>query len=370
MSINNNIFELAESYLAGTLPQVESAAIESRLLTDALFASEFQECTSMLRSMEASGKEKRFRAMLRDIHTAQSEKQTTKKPKLIQLPAHFWRTAAVAATVAILTSTITIWSLKPSISKRDSQYNTISREVGNIKKVQAQQQAQQKQLIDIISKNSKATPPPSDVTYTGTGFALTNDGYFVTSNHVIHHEGKGDFDSVYIQNHEGQYYKAYLVAYNAEADIAIMKVEKKGFRFGKGEVPYTFAASKAGLGTRIFTLGYPEDEKYDEGYISARNGYDGDHGQYTLELPVGHGQSGSPVVDERGNVLGILTAIGGEEEANTYAVSSKALIGLLNNLPDGKSIRLPKGNKLNHLSREQQIAKMESYTFSVKVYKK
>ena len=69
-------------------------------------------------------------------------------------------------------------------------------------------------------------------------------------------------------------------------------------------------------------------------------------------------------------MLGILTAIGGQEEANTYAVSSKALLELIGNLPDGKSIRLSKGNKLTHLSREQQISKMENYTFSVKVYKK
>jgi len=278
----------------------------------------------------------------------------------------------VAAGVAILTSAITIWSLNPSLKKHDSQYNTISREVGAIKKVQAQQQAEQDKLKEIVSKSNKPAPPPSDVKYTGTGFALTNDGYFVTANHVIHHDGKGDFDSVYIQNHDGQYFKATLIHSDPKRDIAILKVEKKNFHFGKGELPYTFASAKTGLGSKIFTLGYPQDDEvYSEGYISCRNGYEGDALQYTLDLPVRHGQSGSPLLDEKGNVVGMLAAVGSSDEANTYAVSSKALVDLLHDqVADEKAIHLPKANKLGRLSREEQIAKMEAYTFSVKVYKK
>ena len=370
MSINNNIWDLAEAYLSGTLSKSDVTELKSRLASDADFANDFNECTNLMRSMEGNGRQRKFRNMLREIHEEVADINTKKTPRRIQLPAHFWRTAAVAAGVALLTSTITYSILNPSIKKSDSQYNTISREVEHIKKVQAQQQAQQNQLIQNINKNAKPVPPPSDVKYTGTGFALTNDGYFVTAYHVLN-DGKGDFDSVYIQNNEGQYFKAFLVNFNAESDLAIMKVEKKNFHFGKGEVPFTFAAGKVGLGTRIFTLGYPKDDiQYSEGYISAKNGYEGDAQQYTLELPAGHGQSGSPVVDETGNILGILTAIGGQAEGNTYAVSSKALIEMIHNLTDNTVIRLPKKNKVGSMSRSQQIDKMEAYTVSVKVYKK
>jgi serine protease Do len=372
MSINNNIWELAEAYLTGSLPDSEVIELKSRLETDAAFANEFYEMTNLIRSFEGSGKQKRFRTMLRDIHETEVEGTGSKKTRYIIFTPQFWRTAAVAAGVAILTSTITIWSLNPSIKKHDSQYNTISREVGVIKKVQAQQQAEQDKLKEIVSKSNKPSPPPSDVKYTGTGFALTNDGYFVTANHVIHHDGKGDFDSVYIQNHDGQYFKAQLIHSDPKKDIAILKVEKKNFHFGKGELPYTFVVSKTCLGSKIFTLGYPQDDEvYSEGYISCKNGYEGDALQYTLDLPVRHGQSGSPLLDEKGNVVGILAAIGSLDEANTYAVSSKALIELLHDqMPDDKTVRLPKVNKLGRLNREEQIAKMGPYTFSVKVYKK
>jgi V8-like Glu-specific endopeptidase len=137
-------------------------------------------------------------------------------------------------------------------------------------------------------------------------------------------------------------------------------------------VPYTFTSGKAGLGAEIFTLGYPKDEiKYSEGYISSKNGYQGEAMQYTLVLPAGHGQSGSPVIDNKGNILGLLTAIGGQEESNTYAVSSKAVIELLHSkMPDDTNIRLPKANKLHSMSHEDLVEKMEAYTVSVKVYKK
>jgi serine protease Do len=237
--------------------------------------------------------------------------------------------------------------------------------------MQAGQQAEQKQIRDIITKNNKPAPPPSDVRYTGTGFAINNDGYFVTAYHVINNDGNGYGDSVYIQNKDGQYFKATLVNFDAKSDVAIMKVEKKNFHFGKGEVPYTFAEDKAGLGISIYTLGYPTDDLvYDEGYISSKNGFQGNAGQYTLQLAVGHGQSGSPVIDEEGNMLGILTAIGRQGESNTYAVSSKAIISLIHSACNDKTIHLPKINRLGNMSREEQIEKMEAYTFSVKVYKK
>jgi S1-C subfamily serine protease len=301
--------------------------------------------------------------MLHDIHTEQITRKTAKKARRIALPVHIWRTAAVAASVAILTSTITYSILTPSIKKTESQYNIIRRQVDNIKESQNQLTKSQTQLEKDLKKIHTPTAP---VKYTGTGFALNNDGYFVTAYHVT-----SGADSIYIQDRNGEYFKATVDAFDENTDLVILKVLKKNFHFSKGEVPYVFAASKSGLGEHIYTLGYPKDQVvYSEGYISGREGYDGNDNQYSLVLPAGHGQSGSPVIDENGNILGIVTAISGEAEANTYAVSSKALIDLVHKkLPDNL-VRLPKANKLGHMSREAQIKKMEAYTFSVKVYKK
>jgi S1-C subfamily serine protease len=370
MSIQNkSTWELAEGYLASSLSDEELAQLKDRLGSDASFANEYHESLDLIRSFEGSGRQKRFRSMLQDIHATQVVNAPKKKRRTIILPAHFWRTAAVAAGVALLTSTITYSILNPSIKKSQSQYNIIRNVVMDSKKVQAQQQAQLNQLIQKVNKNIPA-PPALDAKYTGTGFALTNDGYFVTAYHVIN-DGNGDFDSVYIQNHDGQYFKAFLVNFNAKTDVAILKVDKKNFRFSKSEIPYTFAAAKVGLGTDIYTLGYPKDDiVYSKGYISGRNGYNSDDEQYTLELPAGHGQSGSPVIDASGNVIGLLTATGTQNEANTYAVGSAAVLDLIHTIPNDNSLHLAKSGRLGHMSRTAQIDKMEQFTFSVKVYKK
>ena len=178
-------------------------------------------------------------------------------------------------------------------------------------------------------------------------------------------------DSVYIQSHDGEYHRAFIVAFEPKNDIAILKVDDDDFRFGNGEVPYTFSKAKANLGSKVYTLGYPEDDiVYNEGYISSKNGFENDSMQYRLELPADPGQSGAPVLDEDGNVLAIVTAKGNQSEGNTYAVGSKALLQLIHSLPKEINLHVPKTNKLGRLSREKQIEKLESYTCSVKVYKK
>lgn len=368
--IGNNIWELAEAWLAGTLSAEEMEAVKGMLETDNVFAAEFNESVNLLESLGNKRRQVQFRGMLSDIHEHSKKKTLAQRIRSIELPANIWKISAMAAGVALLASLVTNSLFVNQVDKKAAnQYNTISREVEHLKNVQKKQQEQQKAIIDSINKNIHHAPP-SEVRYTGTGFALTNDGYFVTAYHVIN-DGKGDCDSVYIQSNDGVYYKATLINYNKNTDLAILKVQRKNFRFAKAEVPYSLAEGKVSLGAPIYTLGYPKNDiVYSEGYISSRNGFDGNERQYTLELPAGHGQSGSPVIDARGNLVGVLTAIGNPQESNTYAVSSQALLDLIHTLPDAKSLHLNKSSKLNRHSREEQIGTMENYTFSVKVYKK
>jgi S1-C subfamily serine protease len=180
-----------------------------------------------------------------------------------------------------------------------------------------------------------------------------------------------DADSIYIQTRNGENYKASLVTFSPQADVAVLKVEDENFRFGSGELPYAFAQRKAGLGARVFTLGFPQDEVvYNEGYISAKNGYGGDSLQYRLELSAQAGQSGAPVLDASGNVVAIVTGREAEVGGPTYAVSTRALLDLLASMPRGLKLNLPKTSRLGRMNREQQIDKLEDYTCIVRVYKK
>jgi serine protease Do len=353
----NNIAQLAEAYVANELSVAEQNELKDRLSKDDIFAAEFREHVNLIHSLAGSGKQVRFRSMLQEIHTNHLTTSKPGKTRTIPLSTFYWRTAAIAAGMALITTLASYWVIQHNTSKMASQYSLLRRDLEKYKRSQTQ-------LINNIQGQISA--PAATARYTGTGFALTNDGYLVTNYHVT--EGA---DSVYIQNSEGKYFKASVVNFDAANDIAILKVEDKKFRFGKSEVPYTFASSKAGLGARIYSLGFPADNVvYSEGYISASNGYEGDPMQYRLEIPSEHGQSGAPVLDNKGNVVAIITGKESESQGTTYAVSTKALLQLINSTSRNAKIRLSKNNRLDNFGTEQQVEKLQLYTCAVKVYKK
>lgn len=355
---NNNIWELAEAWIDGRLNAADRQLLEERKNADPAFSAEFQEAVNMLQSLQGSGEHKRFKTALAQAQKSASlQQEHTIVPKTISLVRNHWRTAAIAASIAIITSLATFSITRHNDKKIASQYSLLRRDLETYKR-------SQNKLIKDIKEQSTVTPQ-LEARYTGTGFALSNDGYLVTSYHVI-----AGADSVYIQNRDGNYYKTHVVAFNEATDVVVLKVEDKKFKFGKQDIPYTIAKSKKKLGARVFTLGFPQDEiVYNEGYISAKNGYNGDSSQYRLDIPAGPGQSGSPVADASGNIIGIITGKESENEA-TYAVASEAIIDLLNNMPEKNKIKLASYNKLGKLGREQQIEKMEYYTLAIKVYKK
>lgn len=355
---NNNIWKLAEAYLNKSLIETELLSVEQRIAGDNAFANEFHEAVNMLRSMNNNAAQIQFKQNLRDIDR-KIKTESEEKPRKISLRLHYLRTAAVAAGVALI-ATIGTNSWNNRRQANTSKYSELRKVHSELEGIK---QSQTKIIKDL---DNKANKPAIENKYSGTGFALSNDGYIITNYHVT--EGA---DSVYIQTHDGNYYKAFTVSYDANADIAILKIESKKFKFSKqGTLPYSFATSKSGLGERIFTLGYPQDEiVYSEGYISSRNGYMGDSMQYRLELPAEPGQSGAPVIDANGNIIAIVAGKESKSVGTTYAVSSNTLLRMLRNIPQAGNIVLPKSNKLGKMSRSQQIEKIQDFTCVVNVYK-
>ncbi len=356
MLTGNDIWILAEAYVAGTLAASKLNELKDRLAIDPQFAAEFNEHVNMLRSLEGAGKQMRFKSMLADIQNSRTKVQV-KPSRTISLKTYYLRTAGIAAAMALFTSLTTYWVIQHNNKRIASEYSLLRRDLEKYKR-------SQNQLI--YNLKEQQNKPAEEARYTGTGFALTNDGYLVTNYHVI--DGA---DSVYIQNKEGRYLKAIPVGFDQASDVAILKVEDKNFRFGKAEVPYTFATNRRKLGTRIYTLGFPQDNiVYNEGYVSSKNGYNGDSSQYQLEVPAYPGQSGAPIMDANGTVLAMITGKESGSEGTTYAVNARSVLQVVRNLPKEEAIRLPKANKMSHLTLEQQIEKMESYTCSIKVYKR
>lgn len=357
------IWEMAEAALNGTLTPAQKQELDARIVADEAFAQAYNENLNLLQSLDANGKQKRFKATLKEIHQQVTAPEKKTRRTFAFRPSHL-RTAAMAAGVALFTSLATIWTMQRGNNKTNS--HTIQLLGGEINRIKQSQQQQQRQIENIKDQQQTSTAVADVVvpTNSGTGFALSNDGYIITNYHVT--EGA---DSIYVLTRNGSYYRARVIAFEPKTDVAILKIEDKKFRFGKGEVPYTFATAKAPLGSRIYTLGFPQNEiVYNEGYVSSRNGFEGDSIQYRLEVTAAPGQSGAPVLDNTGNVVGVIKAKENESNSTTYAVSSKAVLRLLHDL-DANGIKLPKNNRMGSYSREQQVDKLQDYTCMIQVYK-
>src|SRR5690606_38250335 len=129
--------------------------------------------------------------------------------------------------------------------------------------------------------------------------------------------------------HDQLHIKTRVVAVDPRHDVAILRVDAPDFSFSGQDIPYTIKELKRPLGTPIFTLGFPQEEiVYHEGYVSSSNGFQGDSMQYRLNLPSASGQSGAPVLDRSGLLIGIITGKESLSEGTTYAVSTQALLDL------------------------------------------
>jgi len=353
MTQENNIWEVAEKYVAGTLSTTALNSLHQRLQQDAAYSTLFHEHLNLIQSLENNKKQKQFRALLQSIKTVQTP--TSKKIRTIPLSTHYWRTAGIAAGIAIITTLSTFWMIRHNENQRASQYTMLRKELENIKRSQSA-------IINNINE-SKTNAPTIAASVSGTGVALSNNGYFITNYHVV--EGS---DSVYMQNAAGEYFKANLIAFDKNSDVALLKVDDKKFKFSKTDLPYNFASGKNNIGATVFTLGFPDNEVvYNEGYISAKNGFDGDSMQYLLNIPSKPGHSGAPVINKAGSIIGLIAANNTEATTTTYAVSSSAIYNLIKDLP--VQIKLPKNSQLKNLDRSQQVEKLQAFTCSVKVFK-
>jgi len=150
-----------------------------------------------------------------------------------------------------------------------------------------------------------------------------------------------------------------------------LKIDDEDFK-PFASLPYSISKSGAELGEQIFTLGFPRDEiVYGEGYMSAKTGYDGDTLACQIAVAANPGNSGAPVMNKNGEVIGVLSARQLQAQGVVFAIKSKNIFRTLDSLRSDSSIaniKVPSASSLKGLDRVQQIKKMQDYIFIVKSY--
>ena len=133
----------------------------------------------------------------------------------------------------------------------------------------------------------------------GSGFFITSDGYFVTNYHVI--DGVEEVVVIY----DDKVYKADVVAKSKDKDLALLKTE------GHFKTVRIYDGGACSIGQTIFAVGYPNidiqglDVKVTKGIISSKTGIGGNEDLYQMDAAIQPGNSGGPVADEDGRVVGV-----------------------------------------------------------------
>lgn len=347
-----------ERYLEGDMSMQEKTAFELLRQSNPLVNEQVLAHQQLIQQLEGYGRRVALKDKLDQIHATldmDAMKVKPASPKVISISRRMLTNLAAAACIALITSLSTIALMqKASRQKTTAQYEDVRRVLNNI-------QRSQNALINDF--NSKKKAPANPGTYGGTGFAISNNGYLVTNYHVV-----AGADSIYIQSTKGEVYKATSVFEDISSDLAILKITDSSFR---GQpVPYTLKPQGVPRGEYVYTLGFPRDEVvYGEGYISAQTGFNGDTTAYQVSIPVNPGNSGAPLMDNKGDVVGIVTGKQTTSDGIAFAVKTANLKRLLEEMKD----KLPKKewnhkSRMEGLTRAEQIKKMEDFVYLVKVY--
>ncbi len=193
--------------------------------------------------------------------------------------------------------------------------------------------------------------------WSGSGVVI-GDKYIATNNHVV--EGANALVVNGIHGDMNTSYKVQVIVTDKNNDLAIVKVVDDRFD-GFGQVPYGFRTSTADVGTEVFVLGYPmtdylgEEVKVTNGIISAKTGYQGDVTTYQMSAPTQPGNSGGPVFDNEGYLIGLsVSRINGDEAQNVnYAVKLSYLQSLIES--SNERIELSSTNILSSFSLPDKI---------------
>ncbi|MBU2586697.1 MAG: Do family serine endopeptidase [Alphaproteobacteria bacterium] len=178
----------------------------------------------------------------------------------------------------------------------------------------------------------------------GSGFIISADGFVVTNNHVVSPDSRAKLESITVTLPDGTEYEAELVGADAASDLAVLKIKaSRAFPF------VTFGDSSAArVGDWVVAIGNPFGlgGTVTSGIISAVYRNTGQGGAYDRYLQtdasINRGNSGGPLFDMRGNVIGINNAIfspSGGSVGIGFAIPAEIAAPIVEQLRDGREIQ-------------------------------
>lgn len=220
------------------------------------------------------------------------------------------------------------------------------------------------------SSFSSLNPDEDDSNFkaSGSGFLFSTSGHILTNHHVVE-----DANEIVVELPQGGGFKKYaakVLQVDKGNDLAIIKLKN----YSGSPIKFSFKESgNSPMGAEVFTLGYPlalsgmgKTAKFVDGKISSKTGYDGAINSYQTSIPVQPGNSGGPVFNQKGEVVGIVNAkIMGADNVS-YAIKINYAKNIIDLLSETVSYPAGKGS-IAKLSLEQKIKTLKQYVALIKI---
>jgi S1-C subfamily serine protease len=109
-----------------------------------------------------------------------------------------------------------------------------------------------------------------------------------------------------------------------------------------------------------------DEVKLTNGIISSKTGFQGDVTSYQISVPIQPGNSGGPLFDENGNIVGIINAKHAQAENASYAVKTTYLTNLIESLPNPPTTQTV--NSLENKKLSQQVETVKIFIYIIEIY--
>jgi S1-C subfamily serine protease len=370
MNDNNEIMILdsVERYIRGEMNPDERLYFENLRKTNPAIDQLVVEHTLFLQQINQFGQSKKFIATLHDVHTNLSEQgkinsdRLSGKAKVVYLWKRYRRVTTIAASIAGITAisiSMLVNSLTP-VSKDPKVQDLVSK----VDKMDKKLKDVDRKIEHVDNKTSQAPIIPTPVRFNGTGFLIEAKGLMITNAHVVKNS-----KNIYVQNNKGEQFKAIVLRLDPTKDVAIIKIDDKNFK-PSISLPYGIKKNSADIAEPIFTMGFPRDEiVYGEGYLSARTGFNGDTLSCQISVDANPGNSGGPVFNRNGEVIGILSKKETGADGAVFAVQSLYIYKAVEELKKNDiyaDVKVSSKSILSGLDRVQQFKKIQDYIYMVK----
>jgi serine protease Do len=362
MSSEQMLNELLDNYANGMLTPDELAVLEERMRLNNDLRKKVEQHAELVEALRFYNERKTLLKTLNEVHSEVDEERNvvpiqsagTRRFK------KYWPISAVAASVALVSILGTLYLTRSLETKQTAYYKELRR---NVEQIQKSQKIMMKDIAETKQKERTIIG-----NYAGTGFLISSNGYVATSYHLVK-----EADSVYIENEKYGTLRATVVHSNPDNDISILRIEQSPIEFPHASLPFVLSKNEASLAEEVYTLGYPrEDVVFGEGSISALSGYRQNPNAYQISVPVNPGNSGGPLLNSKGDLVGMISGFQTETSGAAFAIKSTVILDAVkeSSLDTLEApLLLPRQNNLKNNSRVQQVKRWKDFVFMVRVYK-